>query len=303
MAENDIFGAYKRKEYGWFALYIAAVVIAWKLAGVVGGVVSVLVVAGIYKTVKSSASTATKIALSTLYVVGGGVATYLGVMLLVGFILPQIFGQQAINNLNPDIREAETRTLSDQPFTSSSTPSTSGAAEEVSSTLQNPTTPSPSAQTNPNMDSYKDPQWGFSIQYPKGWLLITDSEDATVQFDTPRQDEVALITVTAESSSGYDLQTYSKLVQQGFFSSEGGPNANLKIIAQGNSTLNGHPVYQFEVTSDFINAGETYPFHGLYTVAVKDGVGYVIFGSSFEQRWAAHRDLFKASVASFRFPN
>lgn len=238
--------------------------------------------------------------LSLAYVVGGICLTLVAIYIFLGgFSL--IFGDKAVDSLNPEYQAAQQRTVSNEPFESSTTPESSTV---TNTTADENTSNTSSVSTNTSFDgsNYNDSKYGFSIKYPKGWIVDTSGTNANVEFDIPTADEVALITVSAESAKGYDLQTYSKNVIRGFFSSEGGNNANLKIVAEGNSTLAGSPAYKFEVTSDFINGSDVYPFHGVYVVSVHAGIGYVIFATSFESLWSKRIETYNSVIDSFKFP-
>lgn len=281
---------YERKEYWWFAFYIFLIVGAARFAGAIGAVVSVLVATGLYTTLKNNQySVGKKVIFSILYVVSGIVAGFIAINVFVGS-LTWFMGERAVDSLTPEFQEAQSRELVNESFKDHST------SESIS------TAPSTMNTSNLEGAAYVDSSYGFSIRPPKGWLTDTSGTNATVEFGVPTNDEIALITVNAELARGYDLQTYAKSVIQGFFSSEGGPNSNLKIISEGNTTLAGVPAYQFEVTSEFTNNAETYPLHGTYVVAVHSDIGYVIFASSFEKIWSKYRDTFNASIASFKFP-
>ena len=159
-AANDIFGAYKRKEYGWFAFYIALVVIASRLGGVVGAVVSVLVVAGLYKTLKNPGySTTRKTLLSILYAVGGVIVAYLAAILFVG-VSSQFAGDRTVDSLSPEFQAAQSRSLSDEPFMSNSTPQLTQDASVIPATA------------NLENTSYVDSKYKFRIKYPKGSFSV-----------------------------------------------------------------------------------------------------------------------------------
>jgi hypothetical protein len=156
-----------------------------------------------------------------------------------------------------------------------------------------------SRKVNLEKNSYTDPKYNFIISYPKGWTIDTSGKNANVEFDDLLDNEVAIETISVESDVS-DLQTYAKNVIKGFEYSSGA-NSNFKVIAQGNTTLDGQPAYEFEITYNFINNSQSYPFHGIYIISLNLNTGYVFFASSFEQLWDKYRDSFNASVLSFKF--
>jgi hypothetical protein len=117
-AVNEITGAYKRKEYGWFVFYIATVVICARLAGAIGAAVSVLVVFYLYRAINNSAYSATKkVVLSAVYVIGGVVGTVILATLFtygLAYIWPRGVADQVLKDEPP---------LQTTPFASNSTPS------------------------------------------------------------------------------------------------------------------------------------------------------------------------------------
>lgn len=292
--DNPLNNLYKNKEYGWFFFYIIVEVSASMYGGALGAIISFLMVAGLYKTVKNNNySVGKKSTIAILYILAG-IAIFWLVAYLLAFTITKIWGERALDSVNPEFREAQSRILSNETFKENST-----------STSVSSTTPVNTVIIDKNLEkvSYVDSEYKFGINYPKGWIINTDSVDTTVEFNTPRNDEVAIVTVTAEKVNGYDLQTYSKLVIQGFYSSQQGANKNLKIISEGNTTLAGKSAYKFETTFDYVNGSDVYPFHGYYVVLVDNNMGYVLFVSTFENLWSKYKETFNASVASFKLPN
>ena len=119
--KNYVKEMYERKEYGWFAFYIFVVVVTARFAGAIGAIVSVLIVTGLYTVLKNQQySVSKKIVLCILYVTGGIVAVLIAVNVFVGTI-SFFAGQRTADSLKPEFQDAQSRSLSDQPFTSSST--------------------------------------------------------------------------------------------------------------------------------------------------------------------------------------
>jgi hypothetical protein len=85
------------------------------------------------------------------------------------------------------------------------------------------------------------------------------------------------------------------------FESSAGPNANIKIVNQGSTDLNGQPAYKYELTFDYSQGGQSYPFHGIEIMAINKGIGYYIFASSLEQSWNADLPSLNNSIATFRY--
>jgi len=281
----DISSAYKRQEYGWFIFYIIAVVISVRLAGVVGAIASFLVVSALYKTVKNSAYSATKkFILSTAYVISGIIATLVAATLLT-YVLAHIWPQAVVPRMLSYDPPLTSRT-----FTSSTTPSLLGGADTGTSF--------------PDLEAtqYTDAKLHFSISYPKGWKVDTSGTNGNVEFDDPSSHEVALETVTADNVQGYgyDFQTVVRGVLHNFKSSAG-PNADIKILSEGNTTLNGEPAYEYEVTYNYEANGQSYLFHGLYVVWLHSDMAYSIFASSFEQVWDKYKNTFNESISSFKY--
>jgi uncharacterized MAPEG superfamily protein len=285
--KNEIFGAYKRKEYGWFIFYILFVVISARLGGAVGAAIGVLVIFALYRTLKNPVYSKTKkIFLSLVYLIGGVILIFLISALLLEGIY-RMFGERAVASLSPEFQAAQSRTLSAAPFTSSTAPS---LAEKPSATgLENA--------------PYIDSRYAFSISYPMGWTTDTSKSTANqeyVEFDDPSNNEIALENITVEPAKGFDRQTFTKdVIAQ--FETTGAPYSNLQIVAQGNTMWDGQPAYEFEVTSDYTVNSQTYPFHGVYLVSVYSGTGYVFFAASLESIWAKYRDAFNSSASSFKF--
>ncbi|MDB5244366.1 MAG: PsbP [Parcubacteria group bacterium] len=281
VTQQDILGAYNRKEYGWFALYILAVVLASRLAGVFGVVVSVIVVAALYKTLKNSKfSKKKKVTLSLAYILGGMVGTIVGVYLL----------SSAIYNLWPQAYIASV--LSNDPKVSN--------ADFVSSSTPNLASNTTTRDTSEVSLKYIDAKWKFSINYPKTWTVDMSGTNGDVEFDNPTADDVALETISVGLADSYTPETYSQAVMHNFKVS-GDENSNIKIISEGRTTLGGNPAYEYEVIYNYVNSGKNYPFHGIYITSIFNNLGYTIFASSFETTWAQNIQLFNSSIESFTF--
>jgi hypothetical protein len=112
----------------------------------------------------------------------------------------------------------------------------------------------------------------------------TSGANGNVEFDTPADGEVALETVTADNvqSYGYDLQTVAKGVLHNFKSSVPS-SGDVKVVAEGNTNLDGAPAYEYEVTYNYPNGSQNYPFHSEYVISLHSGIAYTIFASSMEQ--------------------
>jgi hypothetical protein len=288
--KNYIKEAYDKKEYGWFSFFIIFFVLASMYGGALGAVLAFLVISGLYVTVKNPEFSSTKkVLFSGMYIIGGIVAYIAAVSLLWGGIY--FFTNHKVgDSLRPEFQAAQQRPLNESQFTSNTAPVTLAAGTSV--------------QTDNLSDTpYTNSKFKFSIQPPKDWIVDISGTDAIVGFATPSQDDVALLNVNAETATGYDLQTYAKNVVEGFFSSENSSNTDLKVVAEGSTTLGGRPAYQFEITSNYVQGSDTYPIHGVYVVTMDSNIGYVVFASSFEQSWSKHWDDFSASIASFRFDN
>lgn len=78
-----IAGVYKRKEYGWFVVWLALVIVGVKFLGIGGGLGGFIIAEGLYRTIKSPTySTGEKILLFIGYVLGG-----VAIAVLITFIL------------------------------------------------------------------------------------------------------------------------------------------------------------------------------------------------------------------------
>jgi hypothetical protein len=246
------------------------------MAGVIGAAVSVLVVFYLYRAIKNPAHSAIKkVALSALYVIGGVVGTVILATLFTYGLAYQGVADHVLKN--------------EPPFTSNSTPSvlksgTSGASAD----LEN--------------NNYMDAKTNFRIYYPKKWKIDTSGANGNVEFDSPVDGEVALKTVTVENvqSYGYDLQTIARDVMHNFKSSA--PSAgDVKVVAEGNTTLDGEPAYEYEVSYNYPNGSENIPFHAIYVISLHSGAAYTIFTSSMEQVWDKYKNAFNDSISSLKY--
>jgi hypothetical protein len=284
-AHQGIAGAYKRKEYGWFIFYIASLVISQRLAGIVGAVVSVLVATTLYKTIKSATYSRTKkIVLSLAYIIVGVVATLvISVMLTLGIakIWPQAVVPQML--------------AKDPPLVSTSF---------VSSTTQGLIIGQSSNTLNVDLETnrYKDAKLNFSLSYPKSWTVDNSGTNGNVEFDDPSQGEVALETVTAddEHSTGYDFQTVVRGVLHNFKTSAGS-SGDVKVLAEGNTTLDGEPAYEYELTYNYVANSQSYPFHAIFVISLHSSVAYEIFASSLDSIWSKYNNAFVESISTFQY--
>lgn len=192
---------------------------------------------------------------------------------------PQAAASKALSNAPPPLTT---------PFVSSTTPSVTEATNNASKDLE--------------VNKYIDAKYNFSINHIKGWSVDTSGTNANLEFDDPTTDEVALETVTVDDvqSYGYDFPTVAKGVIHNFKSSAG-PNADVKVVAEGNTTLGGDPAYEYEITFNYIVGSQSYPFHGIFVISLHSGKAYSIYASSLEQIWGKYVSDFDASISSFQF--
>ena len=107
---DDITSAIKRREYGWFFLYIFVIIVGTRLAGIGGIVGASLIAFGLYRTNKNSSySVLKKLVLPVAYVLGGVVATIIIATLLSWLVLSfsrqQAATTQSVGENRPTLNE------------------------------------------------------------------------------------------------------------------------------------------------------------------------------------------------------
>jgi hypothetical protein len=150
------------------------------------------------------------------------------------------------------------------------------------------------------MDSYKDPGFGFSIQYPKGWIqnaqvgkagfYSTQEVDKKFLDPTGPFPDGVMIGVTVISSTNAD--TARKIIEE--------MGKNGFVVAKAESVAVGGM------------RGMKFGYSGLYTKTIKetgehiyvplDTVVYDIRCAGFGGYYDAYKAVFDASLASFQFP-
>src|SRR3989344_2026091 len=247
---DDISGAYRRKEYGWFIFYIFTLVVGARLWGIAGAVGVSIMIYGLYKTIKNSTISITRKILMSLAYIIGGIVTTIVIITILKFALFMIF----------EIDFA-------------STP----AANQVLNATNATTTIQLKSSGNTSRlekDPYVDAKSNFQIQPPKAFVVSQDGD--VVGFGDPDQGSGAEIDVMVNPDIGnkYTLQEYAAGGIQGFVR-DNPAIKNVQILSQGSSTLLGEPAYVVEYTHEY----QTEKF-GTYTVHVRaiymihDGVGY-----------------------------
>jgi hypothetical protein len=277
---NPVKKALEQKQYGRAFLYIALVVLGAQFAGIIGSVGAAIVIYGIHRVLTNSAySTKRKWIQSLIYVIAGMLVVFI-VESLVATVLVSIWPNAVLSN-----------TLSKVPYSSNSF---------VSSSTPNATKQATSTLTDLKGASYTDAKDGFKINPPKNWVVNKDQTTSNVEFDDPSQNTVGIETVSSDSAKAYTLSTYAKAVMYNFQSSAG-PNADIKIVNQGSASLDGQPAYKYEVTYNYSQNGQTYPFHAIEIMAINNGVGYYIFATSMEQSWVEDAPKLNDSILTFHY--
>jgi hypothetical protein len=277
---NSINDTLKRKEYGWFVFFIAALVASARLAGVIGAVGAALILSGLYKVIKNETfSIKKKIGLSSVLIVGG-ITVILLIAGLLGLGISKVVrpndpsAQQILNATNTSPVNFVTATSSNQ-----------NILEEK---------------------AYKDSKFKFEIQAPKGWIVNTNPPDLTVQFDDPTPGQVALLIVGADKGiKQYTLRQFAAGAMQGFIGDDsGGPDKQVRIISQGDTTLNGYSAYVVEYTYVYtLPDGQKFPFHATSFYVKNDDTGYSIFLSTQEEIWTKFKDTLLKSASTFKYTN
>ena len=274
--DNSITGAFKKKEYGWFALLIASVVIGAQWFGIAGAVGSTIISYGLYRSIKNPVyATGKKILMSSAYVIGGAIVTFV-ILTVLKSAFSMFFGMD---------------------FASTS------AAKQV----LNSTNAATSIQLRSSGDTsrlepkpYRDSASKYQILYPKGWLVSNDG--LVIAFDDPDQSSGAEVSVMVNPEmGGYTLQQYAAGGMQGF-ASDNAAIKNVQIISQGNATLNGDPAYSVEYTYEYeTESFGTYTLHARTIYLIHESVGYNIFITNAWDQWERSEDLLTESMMSFQF--
>ena len=274
---DNIAGAYKRKEYGWFAFYIFTLVVGVRLWGIAGAVGGSLMCYGLYKTIKDSTISTTKKTLLSLAYIIGGIVTTLVIITILKFALLTFFGIDSA--------------------------STSAANQVLNSTNATTTIQLKSSGNTSRLekDPYMNAKSNFQIRPPKAFVVSQDGD--IVGFGDPDQTSGAEIDVMVNPDIGnkYTLQEYAAGGIQGFVR-DNPAIKNIQILSQGSSTLLGEPAYVIEYTHEYQteNFG-TYTVHVRAIYMIHDGVGYNIHMTNVWDQWDKSVDLLMESALSFKF--
>ena len=267
----------QRKEYGWFALFIFAVVIAVKFGGIIGAVGAGIICNGLYKTIKNKKlSVAKKIGFSSAYV-AGGTTLIVVLVFVIRFALSMFFGltysSEDSKYLNL-LRDAEIATTSVYQLEQMSS-SSNALLEKI---------------------PYIDKENNFQINYPKNWQVNNSGEYVPVEFTNPEPDEVASFMVTLDNVKNATLEEFAAGTIKGMIET-GAKNFN--ILNRKESLLSGRPALNFEITYDYLLSTDKIPMHAVYILSLDNGVGYGLSAHAQEAVWSKYLDLFKASASSF----
>ncbi len=150
------------------------------------------------------------------------------------------------------------------------------------------------------MDSYKDPGFGFSIQYPKGWM--PNAEVGRAGFYSAQEVDKKFLDPTGQFPDGVMIGV--TVIRSS------NPDTARKIVEEMGK--NGFVVTKAESVAVGGVRGVRYGYTGLYTKTIKetgqhiyvplDTVVYDIRCAGFGGYFDAYKAVFDASLASFQFP-
>jgi len=150
------------------------------------------------------------------------------------------------------------------------------------------------------MDTYKDPGFGYSIQYPKGWM--TNAEVGRAGFYSAQEVDKKFLDPMGQFPDGVMIGV--TVIRSS------SPDTAKKIIDE--MIKSGFVVSKPESVSVGGKAGTRYGYTGLYTKTVKetgqhiyvpsDTVVYDIRCAGFGGYFEAYRGVFDASIATFQLP-
>jgi hypothetical protein len=150
------------------------------------------------------------------------------------------------------------------------------------------------------MDSYRDPGFGYSIKYPKGWM--TNAEVGRAGFYSAQEVDKKFLDPTGQFPDGV-------MIGVTVIRSASADSAK-KIV--DDMVKSGFVVTKPETVTVGGKTGIRYGYSGLYTKTVKetgehiyvpsDTVLYDIRCAGFGGYFEAYKDVFDASLASLQFP-
>ena len=282
MPNTNIWGAYKRKEYGWFVLLLVVLIATAQLAGLVGSAVSAVVLSLVYTTIKNDQYSLVKKILLSLAYVTGGVLLVMGGLLFVVFILKRTSGggtsDVAYTDLAKEVLQYQTTSTVDDTMFADKNLDMSG----VTSTY------------------YVDAKNNFQIRPPIGWTIDASGKYVPVEFDDPTPGQVAQETVDLDSEAGATstLQQSAANYIQGF-SSAAGSLKGQKILSQGPFSIHGITAYKVEFAYTYPLTNQDVPMHSKLIVEAKNGVAYGILLTTQEKLWSQDERFLDASVSTF----
>ena len=151
------------------------------------------------------------------------------------------------------------------------------------------------------MQEYRDPGIGFSIQYPRGWIAnaqvgrayFYNDHDVEQKFLDPRGSHAAgvVIAITAKKTS--DVATTIKKFR-GELAASGSIVGTEEIVMVGK-----HQGVKFPYTASFDAKSVVRGYHILIAA---DSVLYDLGVAGFGDRFDAYTMVFDASLGSFQFP-
>lgn len=260
---------HKNKEYGWFIASIVGILASIKLAGIIGVLGFSLILSSLYKIIKNPNFTQKKkIMLSSLYLILGIVFTG---------IVYYIFASTLIN-------------LTTDPSVKKIVDSNVAYLLEVSS----------DSSVNLEKELYVNNENNFQIKQPMGWSADYSDPQMILQFNNPLQDKIGVITIASDTEMGkYSSKDYAAGTMQGF--NESGAK-DVKILAQGNATINGEEAYivEFQYTQTIPDFGDL-SIHAISASFVHKDRGYNILAVTQVETWNEYKASLRDSISTFEF--
>jgi hypothetical protein len=176
---------------------------------------------------------------------------------------------------------------------------TGSNANIINPTEENTPIPLPSVVPAGNQtQTYKNTNYGFSIQTPAGWKSDDSGTSGVIVSlinSVPDSDSgnrfAANVNVVSESTGTLSLDNYvisSKKVLNTSFN-------NYKIITENKITVNGLQGDLIEATYEM----GVYQLHNLQLFIVSNSKAYVVTGTALNSVWSTYKNILSSSIMSF----